>query len=361
MKILNGFASILFVRFKISNCMKKLKFIASTMIIFTSFFHFSIAPARIVDPEAIRIRTTHQAKIEAYKEFKKQYEDKDFGLKNRFLTRTRTQDGKSVVSRIAIYSIEYGITADNRSEYSRNCSRIVRNPTRQESSKIPNCQKPFYVERYGQTGLDPQISCFDVDALSYPVALMFDVFSEADLKSIVLITEFGDGDLEIQFSDEKATDNKFILKLLAKLQEADEKNDEKASPTPMSPIIPSAHQRVSIAYIDDDKNGEPDYVLLPYCINGSYFDQDPFNNTVQVGLKYALITKSDLALKAAADRPPVQTRLGLWKWQRPTEILISFSDNPGPDIVFYDLGKVVKGIIIDPEPDGEFDKYEFLY
>jgi hypothetical protein len=187
------------------------------------------------------------------------------------------------------------------------------------------------------------------------------MLSEADLKSIVLITEFGDGDLEIHFSDEKATDSQFIQKLLNKLQEADEKNDEKASPIKMSPIIPSAHQRVSIVYIDDDKNGEPDYVLLPYCINGSYFDQDPFNNAVQVGLKYALITKSDLAFKAASDQPLMKTRLGLWKWRRPTEILISFCDNPGPDIVFYDLGKVVKGMIVDPEPDGEFDKYEFLY
>ena len=116
-----------------------------------------------------------------------------------------------------------------------------------------------------------------------------------------------------------------------------------------------------MAYVDDDNNGEPEFALVPYCINGSYFDPDPHNNAVQVGLKYALITQSDVILAAAVDRPILQPRLGLWKWDRPTEILISFCDNPGPDIIFYDLGTVVNGTIIDPKPDGEFDKYEFLY
>jgi len=30
----------------------------------------------------------------------------------------------------------------------------------------------------------------------------------------------------------------------------------------MSPIIPAEHQRISISYIDDDKNNEAEYVLL---------------------------------------------------------------------------------------------------
>ncbi len=346
---------------KTSNGLRRPIFIGFALIIFTSFFGFDAAPARIADPELKSFRTTRQAKIEAYKKFKKLYEDKDFALKSRSMTRTTTLNGTSAVSRFAIYSIEYGITADNRSEYSRNCKRIVRTPTRQESSKIPQCQKPFYVERYGQTGLNPELGCFDVNAHSDPVVLMFEVLSEAELKNIVLITEYYDGDVDVQFSFEKATDRNFVQKVLAKLQTADEKNDAKIPPTQMSPIIPSAHQRISIAYIDDDNNGEPEYVLLPYCINGSYFDQDPHNNAVQVGLKYALVTQSDVALKAASERPDMQKRLGLWKWGRPTEILISFCENPGPDIVFYDLGKVVNGMIIDPEPDGEFDKYEFLY
>jgi len=48
-------------------------------------------------------------------------------------------------------------------------------------------------------------------------------------------------------------------------------------------------------------------------------------------------------------------------WDKPSEILASFSENPGPDIVFYDFGKVVDSVVIDERPDGKFDRYKFLY
>jgi len=57
----------------------------------------------------------------------------------------------------------------------------------------------------------------------------------------------------------------------------------------------------------------------------------------------------------------LEKRLGLWMWDKPNEILTSFSENPGPDIAFSDIGKVMNNEIIDPTPDGNFDKYEFLY
>ena len=331
------------------------------LIILASFFNFGPAPAQVVDTVTTRMHETRQAKIEAYKAFKRQYEDKDFKLSRRFFTRTKTLNGTSAVSRIAIYQIEYGTIADNQIAYNRNCDRILRTPTRSESTHIPACDTSFFVERYDESGLHPAIHCMQPDAQSYPVSLIFEHLSEEELKHVVLINDFNEGDAEIQFAFDKATDGQFVQKVFDKLQAADEKNDRHLPPTQMSPIIPSAHQRISIAYLDGDNNGEPDHVLLPYCVNGSYFDQDPYNNAVQVALKYPLITKSDLALKAASDQPDTQKRLGLWKWDRPTEILISFCDNPGPDIVFYDLGKVVNGRIIDPEPDGEFDLYEFLY
>ena len=43
-------------------------------------------------------------------------------------------------------------------------------------------------------------------------------------------------------------------------------------------------------------------------------------------------------------------------WVKPNEILASFSENPGPDIVFYDLGKVVDSVVVDERPDGKFDR-----
>ena len=129
----------------------------------------------------------------------------------------------------------------------------------------------------------------------------------------------------------------------------------------MEPIIPTDNQRVSLTYLDEDKDGELDFVLIPYCINGSYFDEDPTNNSIQVALKYKLVTRKDLAGKTLEERNALGKRIGLWMWDKPSEILTSFTEHPGPDIVFYDVGKVVNSRIIDPKPDGNFDRYKFLY
>jgi hypothetical protein len=352
---------IFIIKHKIFKGLNSTKFIVLVWVILSHALFISDAPGLINRSNATNREASFQKKIEDYKKFKEQYEDKDFELNSQFVTRTRQTNGTSRILRFAVYNIEYGLLQDSRKGYNRNRTRIVRTPTRVESSKVPVCEKSFYVETYDETGLQSEIGCFEVNAYSHPISLIFNVLSEKELKDIVLINEFNDGDVDIQFTFEKATDGEFVKKILGKLKEADERNDQKAPQTKMDPIIPSEHQRISIAYIDDEDDGEPDFVLLPYCINGSYFDQDPYNNAVQVGLKYKLITNADLAGKSSADRRLLKKRLGLWMWDKPTEILISFCENPGPDIVFYDLGKVVNGIIVDPKPDGEFDKYEFLY
>ena len=129
----------------------------------------------------------------------------------------------------------------------------------------------------------------------------------------------------------------------------------------MAPVLPTRNQRVTSTLVDENKDGELDFALIPYCINGSYFDDDPNNNTIQIALKYKLVTRKDLHGKTMAERQALQERIGLWMWDKPSEILTSFNDHPGPDIVFYDLGTAVNSRIIDSKPDGIFDKYEFLY
>ena len=48
-------------------------------------------------------------------------------------------------------------------------------------------------------------------------------------------------------------------------------------------------------------------------------------------------------------------------WRKPSQIAINFDEStPTPDIIFYDIGKVVDGKVVSEEPDGIFDKYEFL-
>jgi hypothetical protein len=115
------------------------------------------------------------------------------------------------------------------------------------------------------------------------------------------------------------------------------------------------------AIFDEDKDGESDYVLIPYCINGSFFDDDPDNNSIQIAYKYKLVTSKDLQGKTWHERLALEKRKGLWMWDKPNAILTSFNDHPGPDIVFYDLGTVLNSRVIDAERDGKFDKFEFLY
>jgi len=48
-------------------------------------------------------------------------------------------------------------------------------------------------------------------------------------------------------------------------------------------------------------------------------------------------------------------------WDKPSQTLASCSENPGPDIVFCGIGKVVDSVVLEARPDGQFDKNEFLY
>jgi hypothetical protein len=252
------------------------------------------------------------------------------------------------------------VIADNIEEYGKCRKQIVRNPTNPQTCKSLVCQNGLYVEEYDESGTYPKVTCLEEED-SYPISLIFNALSEEELNYIAIIYEFSDGDLDIQFSLDTGRDKKFVEKVFNKLDQSDEKIDQNRPAVKMEPIIPTNNQRITVSYIDTDKDGEPDFVLIPYCINGSYFDEDPGNNTIQVALKYKLVTHKDLKGKTPPERKALEKRIGLWMWDKPSEILTSFSENPGPDIVFYDFGKVENSEIVDSTPDGKFDKYEFLY
>jgi len=306
-------------------------------------------------------QSTLHEKIETYKKFKEKYEDKDFQLNSYRVNRTQHINGEFKSFTFNVYHITYGIIADNIKEYGKRRKQIVQNPTILEAGKAPDCPSGRYVEDYSESGLHPAIACTDNVKHSYPVSLIFKTLQEEELESIAVIYEFDDGDLDIQFALEKGREKKLVEQLSAKLRRADEKIDEQRQAAKMEPIIPTDNQRVSLTYLDDDKDGELDFVLIPYCINGSYFDEDPTNNSIQVALKYKLVTRKDLAGRTLEERNALGKRIGLWMWDKPSEILTSFTEHPGPDIVFYDVGKVVNSRIIDPKPDGNFDRYKFLY
>ncbi|RJQ80940.1 MAG: hypothetical protein C4519_09375 [Desulfobacteraceae bacterium] len=313
------------------------------------------------EPDAALCDTSRQQKIETYLEFKSRCEDRDFVLKKWPVTRTIHNNGQTEASSFEIYSIAFGAIEDNLREYNRNATRIVRTPTNAPGPAQLRCSRELYLERYDETGLYPAVACLDEAGLSYPVALIFQTLSAQECQSIVMINEFGDGDVDIQFFPEHAGDPAFVERVWAKLAAADEHNDRQKPPARMEPIIPSERLRVSIVHIDRDGAGEAEFVLLPYSIDGSFFDQDPHNNAVHVALKYKLITRQDLEGKRAIQRAALEQRLGLWMWNKPVEVLVDFAGHPGPDIAFYDQGIVINGWIIDPKPDGEFDRYEFLY
>ncbi len=301
-------------------------------------------------------------KIEAYKRFKELHEDKDFRLNTRPVRRTSYSRGRLETVSFNVYSLSYGTVEDKLKDYNKNARRIVHSPTDAQTVGDLVCEDGLYLEQYDQTGMHPETTCLkNADQYSYPIKLIFDTLDDSEIRSIVLINEFPAGDVDIQFIPEKEDDLDYINDVWGKLSQADERNDETSAPTRMEPIMPDENQRVSVSFIDLEKDDEPEYVLLSYCIDGSYFDEDPTNNAVQVGLKYKLITRRDIEGKYAFQKSGLEARLGLWMWKKPVEILISFADHPGPDIVFNDLGIVIDGWVVDPEPDGEFDHFEFLF
>ena len=300
-------------------------------------------------------------KVESYKKFKAKYEDKDFQLTSYRISRRVHNNGEINSFSFDSYHIAYGIIADNKKEYGLRRKQIVHHPTILPAGMAADCPNGLYVEDYSESRLRPEITCAESATHSYPVALVLKTLSAQELKDVAIIYEFDDGDLDIQFAMERGRDKEFLERLFNKLKQADEKNDAKRQAVKMEPIIPTANQRVSVSYLDENKDGELDFVLIPYCINGSYFDEDPGNNSIQVALKYRLVTRQDLAGRTPEEKKALRKRLGLWMWDKPVEILTSFTDHPGPDIVFYDIGKVVNSKIIDPMPDGNFDRYKFLY
>lgn len=340
---------------------KKLKAIIWVFVIAASFLSVAAAYKDVAESDLNASDTTLRKKVETYKKFKAHYEDKDFQLYSYPMRRVEHINGKSTTSSFDIYRITYGVIADNIKEYGKSRKQIAQNPTNSRMSGTPICQSGLYLEDYTRSGMYPDITCLEVAEHSYPIALILNTLSEEELKEVAIIYEFNDGDLDIQFYIDKGRNKGLVEKLYNKLHRADEKNDEKRQEVKMEPIIPTRNQRLTAAYIDEDKDGEQDFVLIPYCINGSFFDENPANDAIQIALKYKLVTRKDLAGKTIKEKKDLEKRMGLWIWDKPSEILTSFSENPGPDIVFYDLGKMVNSEIVDSEPDGKFDKYEFLY
>jgi hypothetical protein len=315
----------------------------------------------ILHPSSLVKDFALQKKIEAYKKFKAKYEDKDFQLRCSPVTRTEHGVGNAGTYSFEICNIVYGITEDNYREYNPYSKQIVRNPIHPEGSSLPPCQTGLYVEEYDKSGIIPEVACAQEVQNSYAVSLILETFTEQEMEHVVTIYEFKDGDVDIRFAFDKSRDKKFVEGLYEKLRDADEYLDALKSEVKMQPVIPTDNQRITAVFLDEDKDGEPEFVFLPYCIDGSFFDQDPHNNSFQVGLKYRLVTRKDLIGKTGAERNTLEKRLGLWMYDKPSEILASFSENPGPDIVFYDIGKVVDSVVVDTRPDGKFDRYEFLY
>jgi len=329
----------------------------------TAFTFYTVGAVSTVETglDSAPYQTTFREKVESYKRFKAKYEDKDFALNRYPVRRVEHTSAKSEIYFFDIYHITYGIIADNIKEYGKSRRQIVQHPTNSRSNKEPGCRSRRYVEDYHESNLHPKIACLEDAERPYPVALILSTLSDEELDEIAVIYEFNDGDLDIHFSMEKASDKKFVERLAHKLIRADEKNDEKRQAVKMQPIMPTINQRIAISYLDEDKDGERDFVLIPYCIDGSYFDDDPANNAIQVALKYKLITRKDLSGRTPAEKVTLEKRMGLWMWDTPVEIWASFCDHPGPDIVFYDIGKVVDDKIVDSRPDGEFDRYKFLF
>jgi len=346
---------------KESKHIKTFKACAWMFVIVTCFISVAAAYKDIAESDLKPNDPLLQEKIEAYKKFKAHFEDKDFQLDSYPVRRVEHINGKTITYSFDTFRIAFGMIADNIKDYGNSRKQIVQNPTNSQMNGVLQCKSSLYLEDYTGSGIYPDTTCLEEAEHSYPIALILKTLSATELQQIAIIYEFNDGDLEIQFSLDKGRNKNLVETIFDKLHRADEKNDQKIQEVSMEPIIPTSNQRLTAAYVDEDKDGEPDFVLVPYCIDGSFFDDDPGNDTVQVAFKYKLVTKKDLAGKSFEKRKMLEKRLGLWMWDKPSEILTSFGENPGPDIAFFDIGKLMNNVIVDPTPDGNFDKYEFLY
>lgn len=336
--------------------------LASLIILIVSTFLFiGSAQAAADQPDNGEKKSALQEKIEKYKKFKEKYEDKDFRLIGTPVKRTELSNGSAKSYYFNVYHIAYGITEDNFREYNAYSKQIVRTPTHPVREYAAVCQSGLYVQDSRETKTIPEATCLEEARNTYPISMILKTFSKKEMENVVLIYQFQDGDVDIRFSFDQGRDKKFVGGLLKKLKDADESYDAQRPAVRMQPVIPSENQKLTAVFLDEDKDGKPESVFLPYCLNGSYFDRDPDNNSFQVGLKYKLVTQKDLVGKSNAEKKALKERMGLWMWEKPSEILASFSENPGPDIVFYDIGKVVDSVVVEAEPDGEFDQYEFLF
>ena len=347
-----------------SNSKKVLKTVALavfSILIAGRFLFAGPAHTAVGQPENGENKPALQEKIDKFKEFKAKYEDKDFRLIGTPVKRTEISDGNAKTYYFNVYHIAYGITEDNFREYNAYSKQIVRTPAHSSEGYAPVCQSGLYVQESRETETIPEATCLEEAKNAYPISLILKTFSKEEMENVVLIYQFEDGDVDIRFSFDQGRDKKFVESLFKKLTDADEIQDAQRPMVGMQPLIPTENQKLTAVFLDEDKDGEPDSVFLPYCLNGSYFDQDPDNNSFQVGFKYKLVTQKDLVGKSLAEKKALKERMGLWMWDKPSEILASFSENPGPDIVFYDIGKVVDSVVVEAEPDGEFDRYEFLY
>jgi len=341
--------------------LKALVLVAIACALAVRFLTADQAHTAVSYPDPLAEDSALQAKIDQYKTFKSWHEDKDFRLIGTPVKRTENGDGGTRSYTFTVYHIAYGITEDNFREYNAYSKQIVRTPLESGRASAADCPSGFFVEQRIESSSDPAPACLIDSKQSYPVALLLNTLSKSEKVQIVTIYQFEDGDIDIRFSFDKGSDKEFVDGVFKKLQAADERNDARRPAAAMEPIIPTDNQRVTAVFIDENQDGEPEFVMLPYCINGSFFDRDPHNNSFQVGLKYRLVTRQDLAGKTEAEKTALVKRLGLWMWDKPSEILASFSENPGPDIVFYDIGKVVDSVVVEEKPDGKFDRYEFLY
>lgn len=260
--------------------------------------------------------------VKKYLQFKAEYEDRDFK-----------------VDRYIGLQISYGQTIDNLAFFDCVSERT-------DIFRDDKCRSGWKIEKWASNSTKSKENCVGETKLDYPLSLVFKVLSKEQLERIGVMWLYSDGDMNIRLKDSE--DEKSINKIAKVLSYADELKDAKNPPTTMQPIIPAQRERLiwNVLWVDEDNDGERDFVLIPCSIDGSFFDEDARNVNIQVFIKHPVVTKDYLSEHPEVDKES----LGAWIWDLPSEITIDFDGGRGFDIVFYDEGV----------PDGIFERYEFL-
>lgn len=287
-------------------------------------------------------------RVAQYRQFYKEYNDKDYKIKN---SGTRVRSVDKEIKTEEVIEILYGnnLHDNTRDRYSRFFDSCMPKIDKQMFNyKGPDSSwyfvpfKELYEEREAlpleslEKEKVPQVV---KDVLTLPKDLQKEILS--------IVRYHHDNDFWIMFYP--GAEGETVRKIYDHLKSLDEARDlkQKGLEGQIQPIIPTENQLLPldpfflpIVFVDENDDGKADYMVELYCTNGTWFDSE-------ADIKYITLTRW-FELEQSDEK------IGPKKHDKPFKITLDFDigkdyEEDGYDINFY-----------DENHDGYFERYELI-